>query len=266
MIKDEKILTFSIIVGIILMLIANPVYFVQSGQKAVIKRFGIVQQQVINEGMHLKMPFIDQVLTISITPQTIGCEVNSYTKDNQPIDVNYSVLYVKPKDDIANTVIRYQGKPYETFASPKINDAFKAVAGKYTASEFVTRREIIRRDFLDQAKLATVNSEDGRAVINILDTPITNVQFDPEYTNAIKEKQVAQQNAQKATYVLQQAQVDAQATVAKAEGEAKALTVKAQAIAKSPQVVRLEEIAKWNGNYPLNAKVIGGGATIVDGK
>lgn len=77
MFKYEKILTFSIIVGIILMLIANPVYFVQSGQKAVIKRFGIVQQQVINEGMHLKMPFIDQVLTISITPQTIGCEVNS---------------------------------------------------------------------------------------------------------------------------------------------------------------------------------------------
>lgn len=251
---------------IVFLLYVNPVYFIQSGEKAVIKRFGVIRQEVINEGMHIKIPFIDSIFTINITPQTVGCESETYTKDNQPIDVKYSVLYLKPKNDIANTVIRYQGNPYEAFAEPKIGDAFKSVAGKYTASEFVTKREVIRREFLSEAKAATINSEDGKPVIDILDTPITNVEFDPQYEEAIKAKQVAQQNAQKAEYVLQQAKIDALAQIAKAEGEAKALTVKAQAIAKSPQVVRLNEIEKWDGHYPLNAKVIGGGATIVDAK
>lgn len=254
------IFAVSVVIAIIIILCANPVYFVQSGQKAVIKRFGVVQQKVINEGMNFKVPFIDSVTTVTVTPQNVQNEVNTYTKDNQPIDVVYNVIYVKPKDDIANTVIRYQSKPYEVFASTKINDTFKAVAGKYTASEFVTKREIIRKDFLEQAKLAVVNSEDGKQVIDILDTPIPNITFDAEYTTAIKEKQVAQQKAQKAEYVLQQAKIDAQAAVAKAEGEAKALTVKAQAISKSPSVVRLKEIEKWDGHFPLNAKTIMDGA------
>jgi len=255
-----------VILAIVFIMYANPIYFVQSGEKAVIKRFGVVSQDFVNEGMHLKIPFIDSVFTVSVIPQTVACESDTYTKDNQPIDVKYSVLYLKPKTDIANTVIRYQGNPYETFAAPKIGDAFKAVAGKYTASEFVTKRELIRREFLEQARLSSINAEDGKQVIDILDTPITNVEFDPQYEEAIKAKQVAQQNAQKAEYTLQQARIDAQAQVAKAEGEAKALTVKAQAIARSPQVVRLNEIEKWDGHYPLNAKVIGGGATIVDAK
>ena len=119
---------------------------------------------------------------------------------------------------------------------------------------------------METAKGAVVNTEDNKPVINLLDTPITNIKFDPDYETAIKAKQVAQQNAQKATYVLQQAQVDAQSAIAKAKGEATALTVKAQAIAKSPQVVRLEEIKAWDGHIPLNAKTVmmGTGTPIVD--
>ena len=264
--SKEKILTFGLIVFIICFIFFNPVYFVQSGQKAVIKRFGVVKQEVVNEGMRFKTPFIDQVITIDVTPQSVQEEAITYTKDNQPIDVNYTVIYTKPADDVANTVIRYNKNPYEAFAKSKISDSFKAIAGKYTASEFVTKREVIRKEFLTEARLNVTNPLDNKVVINIIDIPITNVDFDDQYESAIKDKQVAQQRAQKAEYVLQQARIDAQSKVVTAEGEAKALQVKAIAISKSPQVVRLEEIKKWDGHYPLNAKVIGGGATIVDSK
>lgn len=246
--------------------IMNPIYFVQSGQKAVIKRFGVVKQEVIHEGMHIKAPFIDRVITVSVVPQNVQEEAIAYTKDNQPIDVKYSVIYNNPEADIANTVIRYNGYPYENFAQVKIVDAFKATAGKYTASEFVTMREIIRRDFLELARQAVINQVDNKAVIYIVDVPIANVDFDDQYETAIKNKQVEQQKAQQKEYELQGAKKQAEITVTVAKAEAEALTVKAQAIAKSPQVVRLEEIKKWDGQYPLNAKVIGGGATIVDTK
>lgn len=257
---------FLLVIAVFVILSANPVYFVLSGQKAVIQRFGVVKQEVINEGMHVRTPFIDSVITVNVTPQNVPNEVQTYTKDNQPIDVKFNILFTNPANDVANTVIRYNKQPYENFAAPKINDAFKAIAGKYTATQFVTEREIIRRDFLALAKLSVINDTDGKPVINILDLPITNIDFDDDYEKAIKDKQVAQQTAQKALYDLQKAKIDAQSAVAKAEGEAKALTVKATAIAKSPQIVRLNEIEKWDGHFPLNAKVIGGGATIVDAK
>jgi prohibitin 2 len=111
-----------------------------------------------------------------------------------------------------------------------------------------------------------IDEKTGVPAINVVDIPIVNVDFDDQYEAAIKAKQVAQQEAQKAEYKLQQAKVDAQAAIAKAEGEAKALTIKAKAIAQNPAVVRLNEIEKWDGHYPLGAKVIGGGATIVDAK
>jgi regulator of protease activity HflC (stomatin/prohibitin superfamily) len=255
-----------IIALIILVIMCNPVYFVQSGEKAVIKRFGTVNPEVISDGMHFKTPFIDSVIKVDVTPWTLEEEVQAYTKDNQPIDIKYNVIGTYPKDDVANTVIQYGGKPYGNFAQAKLYDALKAVAGKYTASEFVTSREIVKRDFLDLSRKVVVNEQVGKPSILIIDTPIVNIDFDDQYENAIKAKQVAQQKAQEAVYKLQQAKVDADASVAKAEGEAKALTITAQAIAKNPAIVKLEEVKKWNGNYPLGAKVIGGGATIVDTK
>lgn len=252
-----------VIVGVILLLMANPIYFVQSGQKAVIKRFGVVNPEIINEGMHFKTPFIDSVITVDVTPQNVAEETLAYTKDNQPITVHYNIIYTKPVGDIANTVIKYNKLPYENFAKAKLTDTFKSIAGKYTASEFVTKREAIRREFLTQSKSSVINTDYNKPVIDIIDTPITNVDFDDAYEKAISEKQVAQQTAQKAQYVLQKAEIDAQSKVATAEGEAKALQIKAQAIAKNQGVVELNRIEKWNGVIPLGAKTVIVGDTAV---
>jgi len=264
--EGEVVGIIAVIAIVVAAITLNPVYFVQSGEKAVVKSLGVVKQEVINEGMHFRTPFIDSVINVDVKPWTINEEALAYTKDNQPIDVKFNVIATYPLDDIANTVITYNSQPYANFAQSKIMDTFKAVAGKYTASEFVTNREKIRKEVVEAAKLAVVNDQTKKPAIKVIDIPITNVDFDDQYETAIKEKQVAQQNAQKAEYVLQQARVDAQSSIAKAEGEARALTIKAQAIAKSPSVLRLNEIDKWDGHYPLGAKVIGGGATIVDAK
>ena len=56
------------VAGIIALVVAgivlNPVYFVQSGEKALVKRFGVVKPEIINEGMHFKTPFIDSVIKL----------------------------------------------------------------------------------------------------------------------------------------------------------------------------------------------------------
>ncbi|GEM_PF-5999162 len=255
-----------IVVGIIGFLLFNPIYFVNSGEKAVIKRLGVVGTEIINEGMHFKTPWIEDAIKVNVRPMNRAEEAQAYTKDNQPIDIKYSVIYTNPSQDISDTIIKYSGSPYDVFARVKIQDAIKAVAGKYTASEFVTSREQVRKDLVIIAKQVVINEQNQKPAILVMDTPITNVDFDDQYEAAIKEKQVMQQTAQKKEYEYQAAQRDAQITVAKAKAEAEALTITAQAIAKNPSIVKLEEVKKWDGHYPLGARVIGGGATIVDAK
>lgn len=241
-------------VGILGFVVLNPIYFVQSGEKAVIKRFGVVNSKIIDEGMHLKTPMLDEVLTVNVRPQTTEGKALTYTKDNQPIDVEFKVLY--NVSDIADNIVLYRNNPMGNFASSKIMDSIKSVGGKYTASDFVTKREKIRLELVELAKRSVINSQNNKPAINIIDIPITNVDFDDDYERAIKSKQVMQQEAQKKEYEYQAAQREAQITVAKAEAEAKALTITAQAIAKNPSIVRLEEVKKWNGIIPLGAKTV----------
>lgn len=264
--KNSSIIIAVVIASIFLLSVLSPIYFVQSGEKAVIKRFGVISQNTVNEGMRFKTPLIDEVITVNVRPQTVEGEAPTYTKDNQPIDISFKIIYSIPEAEAANSVILYRGEPLERFASPKIIDAIKAVGGKYTATEFVTQREIIRKAIVTLAKEAVINDDTKTRAITIIDIPITNVDFDDQYEQAIKAKQVMQQKAQQKEYELQAAKRDAEIVVAKAKAEAEALTITAYAIAKNPSIVKLEEVKKWDGHYPLNAKVIGGGATIVDTK
>ena len=264
--KNLSIIVAIFAAGFLLLLFLNPIYFVQSGEKAVIKRFGVISQNVVNEGMRFRTPLIDEVITVNVRPQTVEGDAPTYTKDNQPIDIAFKIIYSIPETEAANSVILYKGDPLDKFAYPKIMDAIKAVGGKYTATEFVTKREIIRRAVVELAKEVVVNDETKTHAINVIDIPITNVDFDDQYEQAIKAKQVMQQKAQQKEYELQAANRDAEIVVTKAKAEAEALTITAHAIAKNPSIVKLEEVKKWDGHYPLNAKVIGGGATIVDTK
>lgn len=241
-------------IGLILFLHLNPIYFVQSGEKAVIKRFGVVHSKVIDEGMHIKTPLIDEVIHVNVRPQTAEGSAITYTKDNQPIEVTYKVLY--NVSDISDTIVLYKNNPMDNFAVSKITDAIKVVGGRYTASDFVTRRDTVRMELVELSKQAVINPQNNKAAINVIDIPITNVDFDDDYERAIKEKQVMQQKAQKKEYEYQAAQRDAQITITQAKAEAEALTIKSQAISKSPAILKLEEIKKWNGIVPLDAKTV----------
>jgi regulator of protease activity HflC (stomatin/prohibitin superfamily) len=66
---------------------------------------------------------------------------------------------------------------------------------------------------------------------------ITNFEFSEEFTGAIEDKVVAQQNALQAQNKLEQVKVEAQQAKAKAEGEANAAIAMAQGQAQAIQIV-----------------------------
>lgn len=232
----------------------NPFVIINAGEKGVIRTFGRISNHVRNEGLGLRVPIIDQLYVINVRPQTVEGDAQTYTKDNQPIDIKYNVIYSIPESSLPTTLKRYEGIPYERFAAPKIIDAIKAIGGKYTASEFVTKREAVKRDLVELAREVVVDNGTNLPAIRIIDIPITNVDFDDEYETAIKAKQVMQQKAQQKQYELQAAQQDAQIVLTRAQADAKSISIKAEALKKSSQLIQLEQInmmkEKWDGKLP----------------
>lgn len=65
------------------------------------------------------------------------------------------------------------------------------------------------------------------------DVSITHLVFGKEFTNAIEQKQVAQQEAERQTYVVAKAEQEKRAAVIRAEGEAEAALLISKALEES---------------------------------
>lgn len=90
--------------------------------------------------------------------------------------------------------------------------------------------------------------------------------FGREFTKAVEEKQIAQQEAERARFIVEKAEQERQANVIRAEGESEAADVISKAVAKSGdgliQIRRIEtqkEVAQMLSNNPNVTYLPGGG-------
>ena len=122
----------------------------------------------------------------------------------------------------------------------------------------------IRQDLLRRAQEFNINLED---------VSITHMTFGKEFTRAVENKQIAQQEAERARFIVEKAEQERQANVIRAEGEAEAADTISRAVAKSGdgllQIRRIEtqkEIAQMIAGNPNVTWVPGGAAGNGDGK
>ena len=97
--------------------------------------------------------------------------------------------------------------------------------------------------------------------------------FGKEFTKAVEEKQIAQQEAERARFVVEKAEQERQANVIRAEGEAEAAETISKAVAKSGDglilIRRIEtqkEIAQMLARNPNVSYLPSGGAGSDQGK
>ncbi|RSH81531.1 prohibitin-1 [Saitozyma podzolica] len=121
------------------------------------------------------------------------------------------------------------GQDYDERVLPSIgNEVLKATVAQFDASELITNREIvsarIRDDLLNRAKEFNIMLED---------VSITHMTFGKEFTTAVEQKQIAQQDAERAKFVVEKAEQERQAAVIRAEGEAEAANTISAALNKA---------------------------------
>ena len=258
---SKRVAAGAVAVAVLLfLLILNPFVKIDAGERGVLLNFGAVQDEVLDEGLHFRIPIMQRIVKMDVKIQKSETQSEAASKDLQDIKsviaLNYHIV-----PDKANWVYQNIGVGFkERVIDPTVQEAVKAVTAKYTAVQLIGERETVStaiKDALSQ-KLADYNLYvDGFSVIDF--------SFSKKFTDAIESKQEAEQFALKAQRDLERIKIEAEQKVAQAKAEAESLRLQKQQITKELIELRKieamrEAIAKWNGNVP-NVLLSGGGAT-----
>lgn len=251
-----KALIFLIILGAAIFFF-KPWVQVGAGERGVVQNFGAVQDIVLNEGIHLRIPVMQQVILMDVKIQKAITDAASASSDLQDVDLSVALNYhIIP--DKANVVYQTIGIAFkERIIDPAIQEVMKAVTARYTAEELITKRPAVStqmQEALSERLLKSNIAVDAFSIVSF--------SFSQTFTDAIEAKQTAEQNALKAKRDLERVKVEAEQTIVAAKAEAEALRL--QKVNISPDLIELRRIEanlkaieKWNGILP---NVTGSGA------
>ncbi|RNB89464.1 prohibitin family protein [Brevibacillus fluminis] len=230
---------------------------IQAGNRGVVLQLGAVQDKVFDEGLHFKMPFIQNVIPMEVRVQKAESSQTSASRDLQTVSTTIAVNY-HIDGNFANKLYQQVGIDYVgRIVDPAIAESLKAVTAQYTAEELISKRPEV------SAKVKEVLNQKLSAYHILLDEiNIREFNFSEEYNKAIEAKQVAEQQALKSKLDLERIKIEKEQEITKAQAQAEALRLQKQEV--TPELIQLrqieaqlEAIRKWDGKLPS----VTGGAT-----
>ncbi|KAI8872752.1 prohibitin complex subunit [Ramicandelaber brevisporus] len=235
----EKLGKAALTLGALTSLVQLSIYDVKGGQRAVLfDRFTGVKQQVTGEGTHFLIPFIQKPIIFDVRTKPRNISTTTGSKDLQMVSLTLRVLH-QPKIERLPQIYQNLGTDYDERVLPSIgNEVLKAIVAQFDAGELITQREIVSSKI--RAELVK-RAQDFH--IDLRDVSITHMTFGKEFTNAVEQKQIAQQEAERARFVVEKAEQEKQAAIIRAEGEAHAATTISNALERSGKgMVQLRRI------------------------
>ena len=239
----KKIAATVIIVMAAVIVLLNSFTTVKAGHSGVVTTFGKVSENVLSEGLHFKIPFIQEIILVDNRVQKAEVSCSAASKDLQTVSSTIAVNY-KVLNSYSASVYKNIGLDYEAvIITPAIQECVKAVTANFTAEELITNRQAIGDQMMELLKEKITDYGIDIQIFNI-----TAFDFTEEYNAAIEAKQTAQQNALKAEQDLQRIKVEAEQKIAQAQAEAEAYRLKSEQI--TPEILISNYIEKWDGKLP----------------
>lgn len=262
------IVVFALIV--ILSSISSCFVAVPTGHVGVVRRFGAVQDKSLREGLHFKLPYVEEVELVDTRLAAASMSCNAASRDLQTVNTQVTLQFSLDGAS-APQIIQRVGNLEKISASliePAIQESVKAVTAKFTAEELVTKREAVKLDIqntLSNFLKVSLSGKDLTEVIRISNVAITEFRFSPEFERAIELKVKAEQEAlqarneklrrvtqAEAAAAEQELQAKAQAFKIEAESVARAEAIRreAEALKGNPELIQLRSIERWDGTLP----------------
>jgi len=227
------------------LIILQPLVIISAGERGVVLRFGQVQPQILNEGLHPIIPIAEAVkkLTVRVQKREISAEASS--KDLQEIETDVVLNWHLVPDEV-NLAFQQLGDELavvDRAIDPAVEEVLKAVMAKYTAEEIITRREEVK-GAVDQL---LSNRLRGYHIF-VDDISLVHVNFSDRFSEAVEAKQIAEQEAKRAEFLTLKAAREAEARVNWARGEAEAQRLLKEHL--TPELIQRQAIERWNGQLP----------------
>ncbi|MBQ7523919.1 MAG: prohibitin family protein [Oscillospiraceae bacterium] len=255
---SKKTVIILVVLAALIFLAINTFVVVDAGHTGVVVTLGSVNEGVLQEGIHAKIPFVQRVVMIDNRIQKLEVNTEAFSKDLQSVT---TVLAINYRVDTAKSYSIYKniGSDFESvLIVPAVNEVLKAITAKYTAEESVTNRVLI-----SEGLVTGLNEKLNSIGLYITDVNIIDFDFSDAFIAAIEEKQVAQQQ-------LLKAETEKQTAITNAEAEAEAVKIRAEAEAEANRVISAslddrvienKKIEKWDGKLPT---VTGGAGSFVE--
>jgi prohibitin 1 len=252
---------FAVPLGLLAFGVSQSIYDVKGGTRAVIfDRTRGVLDSVVNEGTHFLIPWLQRRIIFDVRTKPRNIATTTGSKDLQMVSLTLRVLH-RPEVQALPKIYQSLGHDYDERVLPSIgNEVLKSIVAQFDAAELITQREQvsqrIRNDLTKRASEFNIALED---------VSITHMTFGREFTKAVEQKQIAQQDAERARFIVEKAEQERQANVIRAEGEAESADTIGRAVSKSGdglvQIRKIEasrEIAATLASNPNVAYIPGG--------
>ncbi|MBA4179182.1 MAG: hypothetical protein C0506_01200 [Anaerolinea sp.] len=239
---------------------------VEAGHVVVVYQFGEIVGQK-SEGLQFIAPW-QTVKTESVQVRRQRFDnISAFSKETQDVLITATVNYsVSP--DAVQTLYRTVGTAwFDVLIEPRLINFLKEETVQYSTVDLAPNREKIRANV--RAKLT---AELAPFSITVNDLLFDNVDFRPEFKQAIEQKQIATQDALREQEKVKQRQFEAEQLVETAKGEAESTRVRADGQAKankllaeslSPEVIQFQAIQKLGDKIQI-ALIPSGQGIIID--
>lgn len=205
-------------------------FVVDGGQKAImfdaITGRGITNK-VLGEGMHFRIPILYEPIILNVRLNPIVIDTKTPARDLQLIDITVRILERPDEDNLRKLYLDQREKYAQKILPNLTHETIKAVVSKYNPDQLITQRENvsyeIRTGLVNRAKEFNIKIED---------VAIIHIEFSKEYRQAIENKQVSQQMAERAKFVVMKSEQEKKITVIRAEAESESAKLFNEAIAQ----------------------------------
>ncbi len=247
-------------VALILILFLSQAFtIVQAGTDGVVKRLGAVQA-VLKPGLHMIIPFVDQVVLFPTVKKTYEASENpstsqadypdiiisALTSDGQQIQVGITARFmIQPGK--ASWILQNLGSErdyVEKVVKTEIRGSGRRVPTKFSALDLYTKKSYEAQQALFD-EIAPKFQANGLILDELV---LRNITFTPEYAKTLEDKQIALENITTEKNKLEQEKIRKEQKIVSAEGDAKSIEIRQIALTKNPTIIQWEFVQKLAPN------------------
>jgi regulator of protease activity HflC (stomatin/prohibitin superfamily) len=252
----------SILIGLIVIFILIFMFkiyiVVDPGERAVIFNKATGNLRVTpNEGFYFLIPLIEEPTVYDVKAKTYTMSIatlegeikgddslQALTSDGQNVFLDISVRY-HPEIENLDKLHRRIGVDFvNKVLRPEVRSIVRMVVSEYPVLDIYSGKRMLIQSEIEK----TLRASFKKNFLICDEMLLRNVQFSKDFQQAIENKQIAQQEAQRMIYVLEKQEMEKKRKIIEAEGESEALRLKGKALADNPALIQYEYIKLLSPN------------------